>query len=118
MSQSVEHQPHLHVVGEELGPCRRDRRWTWPGRHASRRSGPTPGDVTAVVSVADDGGSTGRLREAGETLAPGDLRKCLVVLAEPDSLLARAMEFRFDSGELAGPRGWEPDAGGPQARFR
>lgn len=58
--------------------------------------------VTAVVSVADDGGSTGRLRAAGERPAPGDLRKCLIALAERDSLLARAMEHRFDAGELAG----------------
>lgn len=102
MSQSVEHQPHLHVVGKELGP----RVVAIGGGHglaATLRAARTySGDVTAVVSVADDGGSTGRLREAGETLAPGDLRKCLVALAEPDSLLARAMEFRFDSGELAG----------------
>jgi uncharacterized cofD-like protein len=58
--------------------------------------------VTAVVSVADDGGSTGRLRAAGERTAPGDLRKCLIALAEHDSLLARAMEHRFAAGELAG----------------
>lgn len=58
--------------------------------------------VTAVVSVADDGGSTGRLRAAGERPAPGDLRKCLIALAEQDSLLARAMEHRFEAGELAG----------------
>lgn len=63
------------------------------------------GDITAVVSVADDGGSTGRLRAAGERLAPGDLRKCLVALAEdsPDSgMLARAMEYRFDAGDVSG----------------
>ncbi|MGB3412060.1 MAG: uridine diphosphate-N-acetylglucosamine-binding protein YvcK [Microthrixaceae bacterium] len=63
------------------------------------------GDITAVVSVADDGGSTGRLRAAGERLAPGDLRKCLVALADdsPDAaMLARAMEHRFDSGDLSG----------------
>lgn len=59
-------------------------------------------DIAAVVSVADDGGSTGRLREAGIMLAPGDLRKCLVALAEPGSILAEAMEFRFNNGELKG----------------
>lgn len=59
-------------------------------------------DVTAVVSVADDGGSTGRLRRSSAQVAPGDLRKCLVALAEPNSALARAMEFRFDEGELDG----------------
>ncbi|MDQ2678381.1 MAG: uridine diphosphate-N-acetylglucosamine-binding protein YvcK [Actinomycetota bacterium] len=60
------------------------------------------GDITAVVSVADDGGSTGRLRAAADRPAPGDLRKCLVALAEPDSRLAAAMEHRFDAGELEG----------------
>lgn len=59
-------------------------------------------DVTAVVSVADDGGSTGRLRRSTAQAAPGDLRKCLVALAEPNSALARSMEFRFDEGELDG----------------
>ena len=59
-------------------------------------------DVTAVVSVADNGGSTGRLRRTTAQAAPGDLRKCLVALAEPNSALARSMEFRFDEGELDG----------------
>ncbi len=60
------------------------------------------GSVTAVVSVADDGGSTGRLRAAGDRPAPGDLRKCLVALAGEPSPLLRAMEHRFDAGELEG----------------
>ena len=58
--------------------------------------------VTAVVSVADDGGSSGRLRELLHIMAPGDLRKCMVALAEPDSLLARAFAHRFSEEELAG----------------
>ncbi len=58
--------------------------------------------VTAVVSVADDGGSTGRLRAAGERPAPGDLRKCLIALSDGESLLSRSMEHRFGDGELAG----------------
>ena len=61
------------------------------------------GDLTAVVSVADDGGSSGRLRAALGIPAPGDLRRCLVALAEdPNSLWARAFEHRFQSGELEG----------------
>ena len=61
------------------------------------------GDLTAVVSVADDGGSSGRLRAALGIPAPGDLRRCLVALAEdPDGLWARAFEHRFQSGELEG----------------
>jgi uncharacterized cofD-like protein len=73
------------------------------GLAASLRAARTyAGSVTAVVSVADDGGSTGRLRAAAPRTAPGDLRKCLVALAGGTGPLVRAMEHRFDSGELAG----------------
>jgi uncharacterized cofD-like protein len=58
--------------------------------------------VTAVVSVADDGGSSGRLREILGVMPPGDLRKCMVALAEPDSILAIAFARRFSEEELAG----------------
>ena len=60
------------------------------------------GTLTAVVSVADDGGSTGRLREMRERPAPGDLRKSLVALAGHESLLTRAFEHRFGAGDLEG----------------
>lgn len=60
------------------------------------------GQVTAIVSVADDGGSSGRLRDAMDILPPGDLRKCLVALGDPDSIWARALEHRFEAGELEG----------------
>ena len=60
------------------------------------------GMLTAVVSVADDGGSSGRLREILNVVALGDLRKCLVALAAEDSALARAFEHRFEEGELSG----------------
>jgi uncharacterized cofD-like protein len=58
--------------------------------------------TTAIVSVADDGGSSGRLRELLHIIPPGDLRKCLVAMAEPGSLLAAAFEYRFGEEELAG----------------
>jgi len=58
-------------------------------------------DPVGVVSVADDGGSSGRLRAALGIAPPGDVRKCLVALAEPDGLWARAFEHRFGAGELA-----------------
>jgi uncharacterized cofD-like protein len=60
------------------------------------------GTLTGVVSVADDGGSSGRLRELLNIVALGDIRKCLVALADEDSALATAFERRFDEGELAG----------------
>jgi uncharacterized cofD-like protein len=59
-------------------------------------------EVTAIVSVADDGGSSGRLRELLQIIPPGDLRKCLVALSEPDSPLASVFEYRFAEEELAG----------------
>lgn len=59
-------------------------------------------DTTAVVSVADDGGSSGRLRRDLDVPPPGDVRKCLVALAAPDNLWADAFEHRFESGDLDG----------------
>jgi uncharacterized cofD-like protein len=58
--------------------------------------------VTAVVTVADDGGSSGRLRRDLGVPAPGDLRRCLDALAAGDSPWAEALEHRFATGELAG----------------
>jgi uncharacterized cofD-like protein len=59
-------------------------------------------DVTGVVSVADDGGSSGRLRAMLDVAAVGDLRKCLGALAEPKNPLTQSFEHRFSVGELAG----------------
>ena len=59
-------------------------------------------DVTGVVSVADDGGSTGRLRAMLDVAAVGDLRKCLGALADPENPLTRSFEHRFRVGELIG----------------
>ncbi len=60
------------------------------------------GDLFGVVSVADDGGSSGKIRRDLGIPAPGDLRRCLSALATDDSLLARSLEHRFDAGDLAG----------------
>jgi uncharacterized cofD-like protein len=60
-------------------------------------------DTTAVVTVADDGGSSGHLRRELGMLPPGDIRNCLVALAAPESELARVFQYRFAEGEgLAG----------------
>lgn len=59
-------------------------------------------EITAVVSVADDGGSSGRLRDELGIPAPGDLRKCLVALGDADSIWTQALEHRFDAGQLSG----------------
>ena len=60
------------------------------------------GGITAIVTVADDGGSSGRLRRDLGILPPGDLRKALVALADERALWPRTFEHRFDDGELAG----------------
>ncbi|MGH9158132.1 MAG: gluconeogenesis factor YvcK family protein [Acidimicrobiales bacterium] len=60
------------------------------------------GEVTAIVSVADDGGSSGRLREDYGVPPPGDVRRCLVALAEAGSPWVEAFEHRFEGGELGG----------------
>lgn len=60
-------------------------------------------DITAVVTVADDGGSSGRLRSDFNMPAPGDLRSCLVALADTEPLMEKLWQHRFKSGEgLAG----------------
>lgn len=55
-------------------------------------------NLTAVVTVTDDGGSSGRIREMG-MLPPGDIRRCLVALAQTESLMDRVFEHRFTEGE-------------------
>lgn len=59
-------------------------------------------NLTAIVSVADDGGSSGRLRQDMGILPPGDIRNCLVALADRESLMEQLFRYRFPSGELAG----------------
>jgi uncharacterized cofD-like protein len=60
------------------------------------------GSIAAVVSVADDGGSSGRLRRDLGVPPPGDIRRCLVALADDDTVWTDAFEHRFAGGELDG----------------
>jgi uncharacterized cofD-like protein len=55
-------------------------------------------DLTAVVTVTDDGGSSGRLRREFEVLPPGDIRNCMVALSEDEALLSRLFQYRFKAG--------------------
>lgn len=55
-------------------------------------------DITAIVTVTDDGGSSGRLRREFDVLPPGDIRNCMVALSEDETLLTRLFQYRFDSG--------------------
>ncbi|MBI2884869.1 MAG: YvcK family protein, partial [Candidatus Omnitrophica bacterium] len=56
-------------------------------------------NLTAIVTVADDGGSSGRLREEFGILPPGDIRNCLVALADAEPLVKRLFQHRFVEGE-------------------
>lgn len=59
-------------------------------------------NITAIVTVADDGGSSGRLRGSLGILPPGDVRNCLVALADAEPLMRDLFQYRFDQGELSG----------------
>lgn len=55
-------------------------------------------NITAIVTVADDGGSSGRLRQDFDILPPGDIRNCLVALADAEPLMGKLFQFRFGEG--------------------
>ncbi len=70
---------------------------------------PTPDDLpclirelSAIVTVTDDGGSSGRLREDLNILPPGDIRNCIVALSEDEHLLSQLFQYRFTQGDLQG----------------
>ena len=56
-------------------------------------------NITAVVTVGDDGGSSGRLREEMGMLPPGDIRNCIAALADDEDLITKLFQYRFKSGE-------------------
>ena len=59
--------------------------------------------LSAIVTVSDDGGSSGRLREELQMLPPGDIRNCMIALSEDSGLMSRLFRYRFDGdGELGG----------------
>ncbi|HUE23026.1 MAG TPA: gluconeogenesis factor YvcK family protein [Bryobacteraceae bacterium] len=66
-------------------------------KYARARRGPTM-EITAVVTVTDDGGSSGRLRREFDVLPPGDIRNCMVALSEDEALLSRLFQHRFQAG--------------------
>jgi uncharacterized cofD-like protein len=61
-----------------------------------------PVDISAIVSMADDGGSTGILRDELGVLPPGDVRQCLVALSNSSRLMRSLMNYRFENGGLGG----------------
>ncbi len=56
-------------------------------------------NITAVVTVGDDGGSSGRLREEMGVLPPGDIRNCIAALADDEDLITKLFQYRFKTGE-------------------
>ena len=61
-----------------------------------------PVNISAIVSMADDGGSTGVLRDELGVLPPGDVRQCLAALSESSDLMRQLFNYRFESGKLEG----------------
>jgi uncharacterized cofD-like protein len=55
-------------------------------------------DLAAIVTVTDDGGSSGRLRRENRMLPPGDIRNCMVALSQDEALLSRLFQYRFKAG--------------------
>lgn len=56
-------------------------------------------DITAIVTVTDDGGSSGRLRRDFDVLPPGDIRNCMVALSEDGDMLSKLFQYRFQAGQ-------------------
>src|SRR5882757_786299 len=55
-------------------------------------------DITAIVTVTDDGGSSGRLHREFDVLPPGDIRNCIVALSEDEAMLSKLFQYRFSEG--------------------
>ena len=83
------------------GPNHPDRR----AQHRQRHVVDHPcliSELSAIVTVTDDGGSSGRLREDLNILPPGDVRNCMVALSEDEHLLSQLFQYRFAHGDLQG----------------
>ena len=95
MSESVGPQP-LRIVsmggGHGLASLLRGLK-----RYARAAEGAL--EITAVVTVTDDGGSSGRLRREFDVLPPGDIRNCMVALSQDETLLSRLFDYRFTGGK-------------------
>ena len=114
MASSVSRQLRVVAIGGGTGLStllRGLKRYVPAPLAARSDSPPQPGsahhpclihDLAAIVTVTDDGGSSGRLREDFKMLPPGDVRNCMVALSEDEHLLARLFQYRFDHGDLEG----------------
>src|ERR1700720_3421748 len=66
--------------------------------HGLKPFAPDDVEITAFVTVTDDGGSSGRLRREFDVLPPGDIRNCLVALSEDEATLSKLFQYRFSEG--------------------
>jgi uncharacterized cofD-like protein len=97
-------KPSLNVVaiggGTGLSTLLRGlKRYVPRGADPTPASGVAVNSLTAIVTVSDDGGSSGRLRKEFNVLPPGDIRNCIVALSEEEELLSRIFQYRFRAGE-------------------
>src|SRR5579859_7368925 len=99
------HAPGLRVVaiggGTGLSTLLKGlKRYVLPPTDAPTTLPSTPfiRDLSAVVTVTDDGGSSGRLRKEFNMLPPGDVRNCIVALSEDEALLSKVFQHRFEKG--------------------
>ena len=84
--------------GTGLSTLLRGLRRHVPAPGESAAAGSAIGDLAAVVTVTDDGGSSGRLRQDFNMLPPGDLRNCMVALSQEEDLIAKLFTHRFRGG--------------------
>ncbi len=59
-------------------------------------------NITAIVTVTDNGGGSGKLREEMGMLAPGDIRSCILALANTEPIMKQLLQYRFTEGSLSG----------------
>jgi uncharacterized cofD-like protein len=100
---SKQHQRGLNVValggGTGLSTLLRGLKEYAARRREDRAKLAQPiADLTAIVTVTDDGGSSGRLRRENRVLPPGDIRNCMVALSQDEDLLGHLFQYRFHAG--------------------
>src|SRR6202451_2933085 len=87
------------VIGGGTGLSTLPQGLKWYRNSSAAKSGkPEISDLSAVVTVSDDGGSSGLLRQELNMLPPGDIRNCIVALSEDEALLSRLFQHRFAKG--------------------
>src|SRR3989442_1238341 len=102
-SKSKALSPGFHVValggGTGLSTLLRGLKELVIRRTDDRATAQRPiADLAAIVTVTDDGGSSGRLRRENRILPPGDIRNCMVALSKDEALLGRLFQYRFHAG--------------------